>query len=75
MENRIEKAKEIKSNHQDEWLAHSSIVSIGIGLVDENVVGIIIGVKGKITTVKTKIPDSIDGIPIILKTVNELRAL
>ncbi len=71
----IEKAKKIKSKYQDEWLDYPSIVSIGVGFVEENVIGVIIGVKGSIETIAGKIPEKIDDIPIMIKSVKELRAL
>ncbi len=71
----IEKAKKIKASHQDEWLSFSSIVSIGIGMIDKEKIGILIGVKGKVETVTSKIPDSIDGVPISIKTISQIRAL
>ena len=74
MEKRIEKAKKVKSMHQDEWLSHSQVVSVGVGFVEEGVIGIIIGVKGKVETIVNKMPDKIDSIPISIQIVNELRA-
>ena len=65
----------MKSKYQEEWLSHEPVVSIGIGYVKNDVLGIIIGIKGKLNSVERKIPDNIDGVPIILKTVKELRAL
>lgn len=75
MEKPIEKAKKVKSEHQDEWLSYTAVVSIGVGFVEEDVIGIIIGVTGKISAFKDKIPDKIDGVPISVKRVNQIRAL
>jgi len=75
MEKLIEKAKKVKAKHQDEWLENNSIVSIGVGFIEENVIGILIGVKGNIEPIIAKIPDTIDGIPISIKKVSKIRAL
>jgi hypothetical protein len=76
MENIIEKAKKIKALYEDEWIKEPSVVSIGVGLVAENSVGIIIGVHGAIKkTFRSNIPDKIEGIPLCIKNVDPLRAL
>ena len=74
MQKIIEKAKKVKSKHQDEWLSYGSIVSIGVGFIEDDTIGINIGVKGNIETIRDKIPDQIDGIPISIKRVSKLRA-
>jgi hypothetical protein len=74
MERQIEKAKEVKAKYLDEWLVNAQIVSIGIGFVEEGVIGIAIGAKGQIESLREKIPDMIEGVPIHINKVKKLRA-
>ncbi|HED10560.1 MAG TPA: hypothetical protein ENJ10_07710 [Caldithrix abyssi] len=70
----LERAKRVKRAHEHEWLALSNVVSIGIGNV-HGVTGIIIGVKNHPDAVREKIAAEIEGIPIEIKTLRELKAL
>ncbi|RMH65831.1 MAG: hypothetical protein D6677_01500 [Calditrichaeota bacterium] len=70
----LEKAKHIKKQHQADWLRHGNVVSIGIAAVGKKT-GIIIGVKNNPDALRDKIPENIDGVPILIKTIRELRAL
>ena len=71
----LEKAKQVKRQNEEEWLSYSEVVSIGIGYVQNDTLGIIIGVKGNTDEIAEKIPDTIDKIPISVKSVREIRAL
>ncbi|HHM02938.1 MAG TPA: hypothetical protein ENJ15_07970 [Caldithrix abyssi] len=70
----LERAKRVKRGHESSWLAISNVVSIGIGEID-NTAGIIIGVRNHPESVREKVPPKIDGVPIVIKTVRELKAL
>ena len=71
----LEKVKKIKRKYEDEWMSYPGVTSVGIGYVQQNTLGIIIGVKGKIDTIRNEIPEQIDNIPITVKTIPEIRAL
>ncbi|MCB0281083.1 MAG: hypothetical protein H6627_11995 [Calditrichae bacterium] len=75
MDELIERAKKVKRQNEDEWLSISEVVSIGIGYVQNDTLGIIIGVKGNVETLSDKFPEKIDKIPISVKSVREIRAL
>ncbi len=70
----LERAKRVKRRHESDWLAISNVVSIGIGEID-NTAGIYIGVVNHPESLREKIPPKIDGVPIEIKTVRELKAL
>lgn len=75
MKETLEKAKRVKLENESEWIAIPEVVSVGVGYVQENEIGIIIGVKNGKIAVAEQIPNEIDGISIEVKTVNQLRAL
>lgn len=75
MDDLLEKAKQVKKQNEDEWLSYTEVVSIGIGYVQNDTLGIIIGVKGNADVMSEKFPDTIDKIPISVKSVREIRAL
>ncbi len=70
----LERARRVKRSHEREWLALANVVSIGIGDVDGKT-GIIIGVKNHPGSLRGKIAAEIEGIPVAIKTVRELKAL
>jgi hypothetical protein len=70
----LQKIKKIKHNNEKNWLAIAGVVSVGIGYVEENQLGIIIGVKNKSDSVSAKIPLQIDGIDIKIKIVDDIKA-
>ena len=71
---KIEKIKKIKHNNEHFWRSLPGVVSIGIGLVNTKDPGIIIGVKNKKSSLINEIPSDIEGVPIEIKVVNELKA-
>jgi len=70
----LQKIKKIKHTNEKNWLAIAGVVSVGIGYVEENQLGIIIGVKNKSDSVSAKIPLQIDGIDIKIKIVDDIKA-
>ncbi len=70
----LERAKRVKRAHEHEWLALTNVVSIGIGDVG-GATGIIIGVKNHPDSIREKIAAEIEGIPVEIKTIRQLKAL
>ncbi len=56
--------KEVKQQHQDAWLAHPQVVSVGIGLNAEKQPAIIVGVKSALEDGDERFPEFIDGYPV-----------
>ena len=70
----LQKIKKIKRHNEGNWLTIAGVVSVGIGYVEENQLGIIVGVKNKSDTIAAKIPLQIDGIDIAIKIVDDIKA-
>ena len=75
MQDKIDKAKKVKAKYEQEWIQNPEVVSIGIGMLDEQTPGIIIGVKSDPDLLKNAIPLSIEDVPILLQITGEIKAL
>ncbi len=73
-ETAVKKAIAVKKQHESQWLQNSNVVSVGVGPVGKKT-GIIIGVKKQPEKLREAIAENIDGVPIVIKTLRELRAL
>lgn len=61
--------REVKLQHQDQWLQHSEVVSVGIGLNADQNPTIIIGVKRLTPALQQEFPTEVDGYPVELRAV------
>ena len=60
---------EVKLQHQDQWLKHAEVVSVGIGLNADQKPIIIIGVRRLTPALKQSFPAEVDGYPIELHVI------
>ena len=66
--------REVKLQYQDQWLKHSEVVSVGIGLNADQKPIMIIGVKRLTPALKQEFPTEVKGYPIELRAVGSLKA-
>lgn len=71
----IEKIKTIKKKYEQEWVRLPQVISIGIGQVKAETIGIIVQVLEITDEVKKLIPDQVEGIPVELQIGKTIRAL
>lgn len=67
--------KKIKQKYESQWLALDKVVSVGVGLSDENRPAIIVSVTGIDQKIKEQIPDKIGDVDVIIKLTDGYRAL
>lgn len=69
MADQLEKAKSVKRKYESGWLRIDKVVAVGIGLVEGRGTGIIISVEEETETIRKRIPETIESVPVkILKT-------
>ena len=80
----IKRAEAVKRAHEDELLARANVVGVGIGLrrrsgVDTDQVAVIVLVTHKVPrsqlAPKDIIPSEIEGVPVDVQEVGDIRAL
>jgi hypothetical protein len=75
MTDRLEKIREIKKKYEKTWLSIKEIVAVGIGETSEGSLGIIISVKDDAGKYKNQIEQNIEGVPIEIQEIGEIKAL
>lgn len=65
--------REVKQQHQTQWLAKPGVVSVGIGMDAQKKPVIVIGVKQLSAELSEAFPRSIEGYPILLKEAGEIQ--
>ncbi|KAA3663480.1 MAG: hypothetical protein DWQ10_00070 [Calditrichaeota bacterium] len=58
----LEKIKEIKAAHEDNWMALSRVQAVGIGLLKNGETGIVISVDKYDVSLVSLIPEQIEGV-------------
>jgi hypothetical protein len=71
----LEKIREVKKKYEKTWLSISGIVAIGIGKTSGGALGIIVSVKKNTGKYKSRIGQTIEGVPIEIQTMGEIKAL
>lgn len=66
--------REVKLQHQEQWLKNPEVVSVGIGLNAGQKPAIIIGVKRLTPALKQEFPTEVEGYPVELQAVGSLKA-
>ena len=69
-----QKVKDIKKKYEKKWLSIKGIEAVGIGLIDNETIGIIISVSKEVENIKSHVPEEIEGIRICLQLTGEISA-
>lgn len=75
MSENMEKIRSIKSTNERNWMALPGVVAVGIGLVSGGKTGIVISVAKNLSEIRSKIPATVEGIPVEVQETGEIRAL
>jgi hypothetical protein len=80
---RMQRVRTVKEAHEQELMGCANVVGVGVGLVERggqltNDVGIVVMVSRKVPrnqlAAKDVIPRELDGVPVDVKEVGEIRA-
>lgn len=75
MDEKLEKARQVKRAHEKEWLAIEGVVAIGIGIVQNGEPGIVISTKVAPSAMPRAIPEIVDDVHIEVRQSGEITAL
>lgn len=75
MDAQLEKIKKIRERHEKEWFKIKEVVAVGVGMTDNDQVGIVISVADNPDKVQLKIPSKIDDVNIKILKTGEIKAL
>jgi hypothetical protein len=71
----IEKIKKVKNQFEKDWFKIEEIVAVGIGKISSDKLGIIISVKKNLPKIQKLIPSMVNGIPVKIEEVGEIKIL
>jgi hypothetical protein len=66
--------QEAKRQHEQQFLNLPGVVSVGIGLDANGNPAIIVGLEAPNPEVEAKIPDRLEGFPVVVQTIGPLKA-
>lgn len=75
MDEQLEKIKQIRERHEKEWFKIKDVVAVGIGMTENDQVGIVVSVADNVEQVQQKIPAKIDDVNIKIQKTGEIKAL
>jgi hypothetical protein len=75
MEIDFNKIRQVKQNHEKNWLKIKDVVGVGIGTTSNGKYGIVVSVKKNPKNVRSAIPETIENIPIDVQETGEIKAL
>lgn len=75
MDAQLEKIKQIRERHEKDWFKIKEVVAVGIGMTDNDQVGIVVSVADNPDKVQQKIPAKIDDVNIKILKTGEIKAL
>ncbi|MEN8181295.1 MAG: hypothetical protein ABFS46_02035 [Myxococcota bacterium] len=65
---------DVKARHEKRLMAESGVVSVGIGQDAEGRPVIVVGVEGEAEAVARRLPSELDGHPLCVRSVGQIRA-
>lgn len=68
------KARQVKQQYEKNWLSIEGVTAVGIGLIDNEHVGIIISVRDDVAAARQTIPEEVEGIRVKIQKTGEFRA-
>ena len=66
--------KDVKAKYEAQLLQMPGVVSVGIGRDESNRPAIIIGLEGPNPETESKLPESLEGYPVRVRTVGKITA-
>jgi hypothetical protein len=66
--------QEVKNQHEARFLDMPGVVSVGIGLDPNGNQAIIVGLGASNPEIEAKIPEIVDGFPVIVQIIGSLKA-
>ena len=66
--------KDVRAMYGDELMAIKGVRSVGIGLDGDGNQAIIVGVEGVASQAGSPIPRSLEGFPVVVQTVGNIKA-
>jgi len=67
--------EEVLKDHTDELMALPGVVGVAIGSEDDSTLCITVMIVKKTLQVESKIPNSLEGYPVVVEETGEIRAL
>ncbi len=64
----------IKKRFEREWLSMAGVVGVGIGMTTRQMPGIIISVQRDSPAIRAAFPAEVEGIPVEVRAVGEIKA-
>lgn len=66
--------QDVKKQHEAQFLNMAGVVSVGIGLDPEGKQAIIVGLDGTHPETESSIPATLEGFPVVVRTIGSIRA-
>lgn len=66
--------QEVKAKHEDRLMALPDVVSVGIGKDKEGNLVIMIGMDGPNPETEARLPDSLEGYPVLVRIIGVVKA-
>jgi len=70
----LEEIRDVLRRHGARWMALDDVVAVGIGSLQGDRHGIVVSVRSKTEEVQEAVPDSVEGVPVELRVVGDVRA-
>lgn len=67
--------KEIKKKHESRLLQLTDVISVGIGKDDEGNPAIMVGLRRRNPQTESRIPERLEGYPVKVRRVGDIKAL
>lgn len=71
----LEEIRAVKRAHEARWLALDEVVAVGLGRTDDGRDAIVVSVRSDTGEVRERVPEAVDGVPVEVRVVGDLRAL
>lgn len=71
----LDEIRAVMRAHQARWLAMEDVVAVGIGRLADGRGGILVSVRSDAEAFRDRLPRSIDGVPVEVRGVGDIRAL
>lgn len=71
----LDRIHEAKRRHQARWMALDDVVAVGVGRLADDRNGIVVSVRADTDQVREAVPDSVEGVPVEIRVVGDVRAL
>ena len=70
----LEQIKAVKRKYEAKWLKLPSVISVGIAVLDDGIMGIIVSIKSPDDSVRANIPEKVEGVTVEIKISGTIEA-